>query len=130
MSKGTTTDERWKTKRRWREGDARRALDVWRGGGETLSAFARKNGLELQRVVRWRKRLAEEDARGGQEDPIKFIPAFLRQSGEVERSSDASGLLVIHLPNGTRIEVKGKREGGVSARWLSSLCRRLVEAEP
>ena len=42
----------------WREADARILVDAWRKSGETLSGFARRQGVERKRLGRWVRRLA------------------------------------------------------------------------
>jgi transposase-like protein len=125
MSKGTKQDSGWQQRKRWTERDAQRALAAWRGSGQPLSSFARSHGLEVQRVTRWRKRLGSaEQPRDEGETSLRFIPARVRpEEGEY---SVCAALVVIRLPNGTSVEVKELE--GTSARWISSLVRRLGES--
>ncbi len=45
-------------RRRWTAADARAALAALATSGLTLSAFARRDGLHVERLRRWRLRLA------------------------------------------------------------------------
>ena len=51
------------TRRRWTIIDARDALAAWEASGRSLSEFARRTGLEVKRLYRWRERLAADRSR-------------------------------------------------------------------
>ncbi len=46
------------TRRRWTEDEARQVLVAWEESGLELTAFAIGEGLDPQRLTRWRRRLA------------------------------------------------------------------------
>jgi len=46
------------TAERWREADARRALDAWGRSGLTIAQFARAQGVAPDRLYEWRRKLA------------------------------------------------------------------------
>jgi transposase-like protein len=50
-------------RRRWTIAEARAALAALGESGLTTSAFARREGLHLERLRRWRRRLADEGRR-------------------------------------------------------------------
>ena len=55
--------------RRWREADARRALDAWERSGLSMSAFMRQHGMAADRLRWWRKQLVTREAKAtGSED--------------------------------------------------------------
>lgn len=45
------------TGERWTEEDGRAALAAWGSSGETLTTFARRAGVQAQRLAWWRERL-------------------------------------------------------------------------
>ena len=48
-----------RTRRRWTVAQAQEALAAQEQSGLTLRAFAKREGLEVQRLERWRRRFAE-----------------------------------------------------------------------
>lgn len=52
----------YRTRRRWTAADARMALSALERSGLSLSEFAAREGLDVQRLRHWRKRLAEAPA--------------------------------------------------------------------
>lgn len=80
--------------RRWTLADARAALAALGASGLSTSAFARREGIDVQRLYRWRRQLAEEH-RG----PAVFAPApelieIRARRAEPVEIELASGLLV------------------------------------
>ncbi len=49
--------------RRWTEAEAREVVADLRSSGLTVEQFARRRGLDPQRLYRWRRRLAGDAAR-------------------------------------------------------------------
>lgn len=45
-------------RRRWTDDDARAALAAWDASGMSMAAFAQHEGLDVQRLYRWRRQLA------------------------------------------------------------------------
>jgi len=81
----------------WREADARILVDAWRESGESVSGFARRQGVERKRLARWVRRL--EGAAGG---PLHFHPVRLVES-TVETGGGAP--IDIELAGGQRVRV-------------------------
>ena len=81
----------------WREADARILVDAWRKSGETLSGFARRQGVERKRLARWVRRL--QGAAGG---PLRFHPVRL-VGGLAETGSGVP--IDIELAGGQRVRV-------------------------
>jgi transposase-like protein len=63
------------THRRWTVDDAKEALAAQEQSGLTLRAFATREGLEAQRLERWRRRLAEDAAPAFEEVPRPEVVA-------------------------------------------------------
>jgi transposase-like protein len=51
--------------RRWRQDDAEKVLAAWEESGLSLSKFADKQGVNVQRLSWWRKQLEERGRAGG-----------------------------------------------------------------
>jgi len=81
----------------WREADARILVEAWRSSGETLSGFARRQGVERKRLARWVRRL--EGAAGG---PLHFHPVQL--VGSLPETGGGA-LIDIQLAGGQRVRV-------------------------
>jgi len=67
--------ERVVRRRRWSEADARAMVQAWRRSGESQLAFARRHGLDPQRVGHWVRRLRSEPS--GTSAPMSFHPVRL-----------------------------------------------------
>ncbi len=52
----------YRARRRWTAADARAALSALERSGLSVAAFAAQEGLDVQRLRHWRKRLAEAPA--------------------------------------------------------------------
>lgn len=81
----------------WREADARILVEAWRNSGESLSGFARRQGVEHKRLARWVRRL--EGAAGG---PLRFHPVRLVES---PAESGGGAPIDIQLAGGQRVRV-------------------------
>jgi transposase-like protein len=55
--------QRVAAQRYWREEQARVVVAAWRRSGESLTAFARRHGIERRRLERWARRLGEAGIR-------------------------------------------------------------------
>jgi transposase-like protein len=79
----------------WREEDARAVVAAWRASGESVSAFARRHGVERRRVARWIRRLEAMAA-------PHFHP--VRVTGAVDPEPLAAAI-EIELASGERIRL-------------------------
>ena len=80
----------------WRVEDAEAVLSVWHESGVSVSAFARRHGINVARLLRWRRRLVQE---GGLEfHPVKLVP-------ESNNGVPATGAVELVLLNGHRVAV-------------------------
>ena len=107
------------TDRRWRQEYAESVLAAWEESGLSLSGFAAKQGINVQRLSWWRKRLEERGragARREKEQPaaVSFIPAVM--SGSLVR-------VVVRLPRG--VEVEAADTAAVPAAWLAATVKAL-----
>lgn len=95
---------------RWTEEDGRAALAAWEASGETLTTFARRAGVQAQRLSWWRERL------GGGAPSSALVP--VRVTGSI-----VSGAVVTIGP--VRIEV-GEVEQ-LSPAWIAAVASALGE---
>ena len=70
--------------RRWTAMDAQEALAAQATSGLTLRAFAAREGLDAQRLDRWRRRLAAERAAPFVEIPRPAIEAAIAVAGAAD----------------------------------------------
>ena len=84
------------TRRRWTELEARAALDDLARSGLSEVAFASREGLDVQRLRRWRRRFEAEST--GASEPS--LPTFV----EVPRCESA--ILELALINGRVLRVR------------------------
>jgi len=104
---GLTTEAR----RHWTADHARGMLAAWSKSGLSLSAFARQQGVNAERLRWWRKQLGTaEDNRA----TVAFIPAVM---------SGKSSVVVVRLPGG--VEVEAADMTAVPAQWLVEVVRAL-----
>ena len=101
---------------RWTPGDAQRILEAWRGSGLALSAWCRREGVEYERVRRWRSRLA---VRSRRVRTATFLPVRVLGS---EPTPDAPSF-ELELSRGMRLRVPPQFDEGSLATLL-----RVVEA--
>jgi transposase-like protein len=79
--------------RRWSEADGHVAIKAWRRSGLTVAAFARREGVDEQRLRRWRSRVSED------QDDVALVPVDIvtRPAASVEV---VVGAVVIRVPPG------------------------------
>ncbi len=65
--------------RRWTTEDARAALAAWDASGMSMSAFAQREGLEVQRLYRWRRQLADVPAAPRTAEFVELRPRGLER---------------------------------------------------
>jgi transposase-like protein len=104
--------------RPWSEDEARGVIDAWRESGETVAAFARREGLAAHRVYWWRGRLG-----GGSMPAASLLPVVLRATPG-PMMSRAAGISV-WTRQGHRIDVAEVDEA--SARWVAMMMKSISE---
>ena len=68
--------------RRWSEADARVVIEALERSGEPVTAFARRHGLDKQRIYQWRSRLSDEARdREEQTEHLSFAPVVVTGLG-------------------------------------------------
>ncbi len=82
-------------RRYWREADARVMVKAWRNSGESLSGFARRQGVDPRRVARWAVRVD-----GSEQAPVRFHPVRL-----ADHDGGGGSAIEIHLVGGQRVRV-------------------------
>ena len=83
MSKTSVLAAYTKTRRRWREEDAATVLAALDASGRSMAEFAKRHGLDMQRLHFWRRRLgtARRPSKGRAPTFVEVLP---RSSGHVE----------------------------------------------
>jgi hypothetical protein len=113
----------------WTDAQARRVVDAWEASGVSVSAFARRSGLQAKRVERWCKRLGV----GGK--PAKSVahaleetsgPTFLPVTVRAASVPSAGAAVTVCTRDGIRVEVA--ELDATSAAWVAALVRSLAEA--
>lgn len=84
----------WATSRRWTEQLARDALAALEDSGESLAAFASREGLSAGRLYRWRARLGEQSA-----------PAFVEIRPRECAGEHRSGVFEVVVRSGRMVRV-------------------------
>ena len=100
-----------RTTKRWTASEAKQALAAWQRSGETMAAFARRKGVSTQRLLWWRKRLAEHAV------PAELVPVVVRAT--------VPGTGVRIALDGCEVEV-GELTAA-TATWVALLVRALRE---
>jgi transposase-like protein len=59
---------------RWTPQEAQRVLEAWRSSGVDLAGWCRREGVEYERVRRWRSRLAVRSRRTATSPAATFLP--------------------------------------------------------
>jgi len=105
--------------RRWRQEDAETVLAAWEESGLSLSKFADKQGVNVQRLSWWRKQLEERGHASGRRRKrraaaVSFVPAVM---------SANPSMVVLRFPRGVEIEVADA--AAVPTAWLAAAVKAL-----
>jgi hypothetical protein len=110
--------EQWQEKlnsgERWTEDDARAAVNALRCSGESASAFARRHGMAVQRLVWWRARLVRSAGH-------KLVPVVVSGTS-TERPTECGAAVVLHLGAVCMTIEDASR---VSAGWVAEVLNGL-----
>ena len=90
--------------------------------GESVASFARSHGLQRQRLLWWRKRLAEWQC-AEEEGPSRLVPAIVSQVLPAELASDGNAQVSLRVGAEVRIDIADA--GAVSPSWVAALVREL-----
>ena len=113
MQAGSTRGRGNHLVRRWRERDARAALDEFAGSEMSLAEFARSKGVSTQRIWYWQKRL-------GQTGRTEFV--------QVELPEPSAGLCERRIEialDGAVVRVREDVDAEKLASIVEALCRRI-----
>ena len=112
----------------WSEAHARRILEAWSKSGLTMTEFARREGVRVQRLIWWRERLGLKKTRGDARKagepavaPTKFARAVVRRAPRVTLGGAAA--VVITTRSGRTIEIA--EPGRVTPSWIGAVVREL-----
>lgn len=97
------------TRRRWKEGHARKVLEAAKASGLSLSAFAAREGIAPHRLYFWKQRL--EQAGKQSSPPVAFV--------ELHRSAPA--MVEVVLRSGRVLRVSESIEAGALRRLVDAL---------
>ena len=93
------------TGRNWTEAEAREVLVACDASGESAAAFARRLGVDVHRLWRWRRRLSAASS---------FVPVDVRGSWPA---------VVVTTEDGVRVEVS--TVDATSAEWVATMLGKL-----
>jgi hypothetical protein len=122
-SKSNGFDITFPSRRHWSSDDAKTVLATWEASGLTLTGFARQNGINVQRLIWWRKRLGA-DGRDCREvcsrpaAPVSFIPAVVARTRPAVMAS-----VVVRLPGGVEVEASDVKS--MPAGWLAEVAKAM-----
>jgi transposase-like protein len=102
-------------RRRWTADDARAALAAMARSGLSPSAFAREEGLDLQRLMRWRRQLA---AAPTFEEVIPIVPTAPLLLDTDGAADGAAERFEIVLTSGRVVRVPASFEASALRRLL------------
>jgi hypothetical protein len=110
----------------WNEAEAQQVLDAWDASGESGAGFARRLGIDPQRLHWWRRRLGRrtEKSRSMATTSPAFIPVVI---GAGDRAAEGVAVLVVDADGGVRIEVRQVDSG--TASWVAVLLTAMREAQ-
>lgn len=101
-----------KRARSWKIADARAALKALAASGLSVGAFAQREGLDSDRLYRWRRRLA-----GDREARVPATPAVI----EIRPTSRRAELVEIVLASGVTLRVSETIDAFALARLVAAL---------
>lgn len=112
-----------RTRAHWKPADAARVLGDWSRSGEALTAFARRHGLGLQRLKRWRRLGAPATQRA---EPFggRLVPVVVTSKARLvalEPGAKASAVSVV--VDTVRVEIADAY--GTDPRWVAQLVHEL-----
>lgn len=91
----------------------------WQRSGQSMSAFARERGWNVQRLAYWRDRLEADEAggrRGSEKQPPRWLPAMVVGTKE-------SLVARVVFEGGVTVEVDAVE--GLSPDWIARVAEAL-----
>lgn len=101
---------------KWRTAQGERVVTAWRASGMSMTSFARKHGLNVERIAYWRDRVPSNSAVLARVEPKNaraFVPVLVRPSAESRAASMSLSA------GGERIDVFDAQR--LDPRWLADL---------
>jgi hypothetical protein len=107
----------------WTTEQAKEVLGEWRDSGLSTGAFAKKAGLNRQRLNWWRKRLREWcEGKPPAETSLKLVPLV---PSEI-LASPMSGAVTMRLPGGVELEFEDGSQ--LQPEWVAAVAREVARA--
>lgn len=106
-----------KRSRPWKVADARAALNELTASGLSVSAFARREGIDDDRLYRWRRRFGGKSKRRGVAAPPAPTPALIELRLPAQRAQPVE----IVLASGVTLRVAETIDPAVLARLITVL---------
>jgi hypothetical protein len=105
---------------RWSEEQAREFLLAWRESAQPLPDYCRRQGVEYERVRRWRSKL--DSVRGTVSEPLtlKAVRVVAEEPAEISAEGPA---MEVALAGGRRIRVQPGFDAETLVRLVSALER-------
>mgnify|MGYP001243289222 CR=1 FL=1 len=103
-------------RRYWNEAKAARELSAWGSSGLSLTGYARREGLHVERLRRWKHRLQVSGGGGEAGLTQTFLPVRI-----VAGTAEGSGAFEIVLGEPVRVRVPGDFDAAALRRLLGAL---------
>jgi hypothetical protein len=110
---------------RWTDEQGREFVQQWQRSGQSMSAFAREQAVNLQRLRYWRGRVeGKSELRGDRREARtrtsrrRLIPGVVVGVGE-------RAPVTVHLGRGVVVEAQAARD--IDPAWLANVVRALQE---
>ena len=110
-------------RRRWSEREGRQALAAWEQSGLSASEFARRHGLNPQRLLWWRKQLGQWSEGEAIKKRTVAVPSLVPAEVRVNTASSGAPTMVLRLPGGVAIEFADTN--AVTPGWVASVVSEL-----
>ena len=100
-----------------------RVLDEFDKSGLSGAEFARLSGVKYQTFANWVQRRRRERKhypkakKAATHPPLQWVEAILDKTGP----SQARSVLIMHLPNGARLEIADAAQAALAAAFLRAL---------
>ncbi len=115
---GSRRSSPYSSRRRWKPADAEAVLAALDASGLTLSAFAVREGLDPQRLTRWRRQLESSASRKAPVFEEVFHPKILALRSDEALAVTEHGRFEIVLSSGRVVRVPASFDGSVLRRLL------------
>ena len=104
---------------RWTAEEAASVLDAWRASGEPVRAYARRVGVDPQRLFYWRRRLCSVTSARPASSAGSLVPVVVRAAEPITIETRGEAALIVSTRGELRIEVRDVDTA--TAAWVASL---------